>query len=658
MGDCRDVRYSSLYREIEGFYAALHSPGTDSLTDASDLSVTPDGQSVSFTGTVFSTLEQPPVTRIATLRLDRGTLSIRPPVGVSDRLPRWSPDGRTLAFLTDRDGSGSSQVCLAGEDGRVWQAPSVDGVVESLAWSPDGEQLLLGVAGFGADVAGVQGGTKTYRGGKESPSWLPHVDSGDGAHLWRHVYLLHVASQRLRRVGPERLNIWESCWLGNRRIAAIASGSHSEGSWYGSRLVIVDEPTGSVRELYSSKDQIGMPAGSASGEHLVLIEAVSSDRLLVCGKAILIEVQSGSARRLDTGAVDVSHVAWRDETTVVYAGIRGLETVLGELDGRTGIAREWWTSFERTCGGLYPSTTPLPGGGALVVGEAWAVPPQIARVDANGYHCVYSLASEEARDLGFSTATAEALAWTGRDGLEIQGVLIRPEGKGPWPLVMDIHGGPVWACRNRWQGRLRGAKVLADHGIASLYPNPRGSSGRGDSFARLVKGDMGGEDGYDCLRGVDALIERGIADRGKLGVTGISYGGYLTSWLVTRDGRFAAAVPISPITDWYSQHRTSHIPAFDTLFLEDGAAQADGLFFERSPVMFASRVRTPVLQLAGGLDQNTPPSQALEFHRSLLEHGVRSVLVTYPTAGHGARGFPQMIDATARYVGWFLEHLV
>jgi dipeptidyl aminopeptidase/acylaminoacyl peptidase len=224
------------------------------------------------------------------------------------------------------------------------------------------------------------------------------------------------------------------------------------------------------------------------------------------------------------------------------------------------------------------------------------------------------------------------------------------------PLVVDIHGGPVWACRNRWQGRLRGARVLADHGVASLYPNPRGSSGRGAEFARLVKGDMGGEDTYDYLRGIDALVERGVADPARLGVTGISYGGFMSAWLVTQDQRFAAAVPISAVSDWYSQHRTSQIPYFDALFLDGAPSAPDGAFFRRSPAFFADRVRTPVLQLTGAIDQNTPPTQALEFHRSLLEHGKTSVLATYPTAGHGIRSFPEVIDATARYVDWFLTH--
>jgi dipeptidyl aminopeptidase/acylaminoacyl peptidase len=215
----------------------------------------------------------------------------------------------------------------------------------------------------------------------------------------------------------------------------------------------------------------------------------------------------------------------------------------------------------------------------------------------------------------------------------------------------------VWAYRNAWHGRLRGAKVLTDHGVALFYPNPRGSSGRGQAFARLVKGDMGGEDTYDYLAGLDALVARGIAAPERLGTMGISYGGFMSAWLITQDQRFAAAVATSPVTNWYSQHRTSQIGFFDEYFLNGSAYEPGGLFFARSPVMFVRHVKTPTLSLAGARDQNTPPTQALEFHRSLRENGVESALALYPNGVHGLMTFPENTDATTRTIGWFLKHL-
>lgn len=173
----------------------------------------------------------------------------------------------------------------------------------------------------------------------------------------------------------------------------------------------------------------------------------------------------------------------------------------------------------------------------------------------------------------------------------------------------------------------------------------------------MVRGDMGGADTYDYLTGLDALVASGVADPARIGVTGISYGGFMSAWLITRDARFAAAVVISPVSDWYSQHRTSQIPFFDELFLEPGASTPGGLFFERSPAFFADRVTCPTLVVAGDLDMNTPPGQAVEFYRSLVEHGVPAALVRYPAAGHGARQFPENVDVTARILDWFRRYL-
>jgi len=206
-------------------------------------------------------------------------------------------------------------------------------------------------------------------------------------------------------------------------------------------------------------------------------------------------------------------------------------------------------------------------------------------------------------------------------------------------------------------GRQRGAELLAAAGYAVFYPNPRGSSGRGQDFAGRVRGDMGGADTHDYLSGLDALVARGIADPEKMAVTGVSYGGFMSAWLITQDERFAAAVVISPVTNWYSQHRTSQIPFFDELFLEPGASAPGGLFFDRSPAFFADRVNCPTLVLTGDLDKNTPPTQALEFYNSLLEHGTETALVRYPGAGHGARRFPEQMDLMARALDWFKQTL-
>jgi dipeptidyl aminopeptidase/acylaminoacyl peptidase len=195
--------------------------------------------------------------------------------------------------------------------------------------------------------------------------------------------------------------------------------------------------------------------------------------------------------------------------------------------------------------------------------------------------------------------------------------------------------------------------LLVSRGFAVFHPNPRGSSGRGPQFARLVCGQMGGDDTQDLIAGVQELVNRGVADPERLGVFGGSYGGFMSSWLVTQTDIFAAAVPQAPVTDWYSQHLTSNIAVFDRLFLDADPYTGGGAYFERSPAFLASRVKTPVLLTAGGLDECTPPTQAIEFHRALREHGVETALAIYPQEGHGVRTFPAVIDQAARVLAWF-----
>ena len=654
----RDIRKSALYTQVQQYFHDIHAPGTGTITDATDVSVSPDGRSIAFTGTVFKNLESGPGTGIYRISRDSGDIE-RVCVGDSgnDRMPRWSRCGNWLAFLSDRCEAGIDQLYVAdvSRGFSLIATPAIEGFVEYFHWSPDSERVLLGIAGFGADLAGCQGGATIASKEDRVPDWAPVVETGDAENLWRSVHVYDVRSGEIEKVAAEGLNYWEATWLGADDILAVVSESHSEGSWYASRLIARSVKGTGQRTLYVPKDQIGLPCAAPSGARAAIVEAVCSDRVLVCGTLILIDNASGETRTIDTLGIEITFVTWRDETTLLVAGHKGSATEVADIDAESGELTLIWSSEERTIGAWYPSVAQTPNGAAAIT-EAYDEAPAMVLLEKGKVRPLVSFASNKSAEVSFNRSTIESITWQAPDGREIQGWLVRPEGRGPFPLVMDIHGGPIWQSRNRWAGRLRGAKILADYGIASVYPNPRGSSGYGQEFARLVKGDVGGADTHDFLSAIDTLVERGIANPDYIGVTGISYGGYVSAWLITQDTRFTASVPISPVCNWYSQHRTSQLAFFDEYFLESSAYEADGMFFNRSPVMFAANVKTPTLQLTGALDRNTPPTQALEFHRSLVEQGVRSELATYPTAGHGIRGFPEVIDATTRYVGWFLEH--
>ena len=164
---------------------------------------------------------------------------------------------------------------------------------------------------------------------------------------------------------------------------------------------------------------------------------------------------------------------------------------------------------------------------------------------------------------------------------------------------------------------------------------------------------MGGADSYDLLSGLDQLVADGIADPDRIGIFGGSYGGFMAAWLPTLDTRFKAAVALSPVTDWYSEHFGSSLIDWVGDFLADRPERVGGAYHERSPVLAGERLRTPTLLTAGLRDRATPPTQAVEFYRALVAQGVPSEVVVYPQEGHGIRNLLTQVDLATRMVTWF-----
>jgi len=653
----KDIRETALYKEAEDLYRKLRRPGSGLLSDVADIST--DGTHAFFAGSLAETLTGTPPTRICATHLTTGdtrVLTFGPGV---DRLPKLSPDGARIAFLSDRHHSGDFQLYLLDPvSGASQPAARVNGWVEYLQWSPDGKRVLLGVACHGADVAGAQGAVTSKQGASEAPSWMPEVapaDTGDG---WRSVWVFDLAADSVRQVSPVGLNFWEATWCGADSFAALVSLDPGEGAWYSARLDIIAIDTGQRREVYASSVQMGWPAASPSGSKLAVVEALCSDRGLVAGDVQLVDVASGEVRRLDTRAVDVTYAEWRSNSHLLLAGHRNLETVIGLYDATSDSFVEMWHSHAVTTGGLYATAAGFgETGDCVLVGEGFFRAPEIAVIRDGNYQTVKSF-GPAGSDLEDLVGTEEQVSWVAGDGLEICGLLLRPKGEAPYPLVMSLHGGPVWHWRPFWLGR-RSVPILMllKRGYAVFFPNPRGSSGRGQSFVRPVLGDIGGADGHDCLAGVDHLVQCGVADPKRLGISGGSYGGYMSAWLTTQDTRFAASVPVSPITNYVTEHLISNIPHFVSLFLTDHYRNSGGKYFERSPIMYAHKVKTPTLVVCGALDRCTPAEEAVQFHSALRESAVESVLLTYPEEGHGVRNFPALIDYAARFVFWFESHM-
>ncbi|MYS81141.1 prolyl oligopeptidase family serine peptidase [Streptomyces sp. SID5474] len=650
------------FETVEQHFRRLHEPAFGAAHAAADPSIRPDGTAVAFTGSVFTELVGQAVTRVCLA--EAGGVRILTEGAGSQRMPRFSPDGTLLAHLSDAERPGDFQLDVldVATGTSVWR-PRVPGTVEYLSWSPDGSALLLGVAGYGADLAGGQGSGTTASGPGEVPDWAPVVDTNSPERGARSIWIAEPAagprSWVLRQVSGPGTNVWEACWAGSDALVCVTSPGAGEESWYTADLRRIARADGTQTVLCTGERQFGVPSASPSGRTVAVVEALCSDRQVVAGDLVLITVDAtGSAAdsvRIDTNGVDVTSTGWLDEDRLGWTGIRGLDTVVGEYERTSGKVTELWQGVD-TFGGRYPELS-FSTHGHAGVRHGYDRYPELVIVRGDSVHTIASLAHPGADYLSAIAGTAEAVTWTAPDGLEIQGILCRPAGPGPFPLVTHLHGGPVWGFRSSWSMAFQGTPLLVGRGYAVLHPNPRGSAGRGQRFVEAVFGDMGGSDTQDVLSGIDAMIARGIADPDRLGLMGGSYGGFMSAWLITQDERFAAAAPTAPVTDWISQHHTSNIPHFDRIFLADEPLSYTGRYVERSPLRFAAQVRTPTLLTAGALDRCTPAGQAMEFHRALVESGVESTLVVYPQEGHGVRAFPALIDHCARVLGWFERHM-
>ena len=645
----RDLRHTALFNEIETFYRAALEPGFGRPTSFGDPVPSPDGAWVAVTGEVRNDMDTVGEGRLFLVAADGGELR-QITYGPHDDLdPQWSPDGSRLSFRSDRGSPGRFQLyeLATGQLGEARPLPTLPGVVEHHRWSPDGTRILLVVAGESAEQADALGSGSLAK-AEDLPDWIPDVDASDSTDEWRSLWVLDVAAGESRRCSRVGLNVWEASWLGGDRAAAIVSEAASEGAWYTSPLAVVDVATGAEHVVLRSNVQLGYAEGGPDGRTIAVQQAVCSDRYLVVGDLLLVDATSGAVVTVDTGGVDVSSTAWRPDGSLLVSGLRGMDAVVLDVTGDGRVMERYVT--KESVSFLQPRVAPA-GDDFVATVASSSRPPAVVRV-ASGGVTVLADSHHRGHDASRSTwADHQTLTWSAPDGQLIEGMLTTPLGSPPYALLLNVHGGPVWGYSQDWV--LLYEQLLLSRGYAILSPNPRGSTGRGQAFAGAVVGDMGGADALDLLAGIDRLVVDGVADPDRVGIFGGSYGGFMSAWLPTIDTRFKAAVALSPVTDWYSEHFGSSLVDWVAGFLADQPERAGGAHHERSPVLAGERLRTPTLLTAGLRDRATPPTQAVEFYRALVAQGVPSEVVIYPQEGHGVRHLPAAIDLSTRMVSWF-----
>jgi len=623
-----------------------------SLRAVGDAELSPDGRWVAYTVT----------TRDREANLNRSAVWIVPADGGTprqltrgpraDRAPRWAPDGSYLTFLSDRDSTRTSQVFgIEPQGGESWRITRSATSISAYRISPDGQRIAY-VATEKAPKSDEE--LEKLRG-------RPIVRDSSYANEWNYLWiapLVERVATEPRRSSPTLLDVTGMEWAPDSRQIAFSAKpgttlrSSGEGAVY-----VQGEPGGEARKVTT------MPGGesvAAWSPELGLLVYGTGQLLGTYNRRIWSVPAAGGAPVSLTDALD-------EDATFVHA-TAGELLVEAAARTRRGLfriplagGRASGPPQDVSAGAQYQSgfSASRAGDRVAFVAESASEPPDVF---------VSPVARFEPRRLTTTNPDAGALAFgeqkvvtwkSSADGEPIEGVLTLPVGYTAGtrvPLLLVIHGGPSGVSSDRFPS-MRGAYPIAvfnGMGYATLQPNYRGSTGYGQRFRGLNRGDISGRDWVDVNSGVDAMIAQGIADPARLGIMGWSFGGHHTFWGITRTTRFAAASAGAGATDLISMYAQTDMPEFYHTYLGPRPWENFALYEQRSAYRFVKNVATPLLIQVGEADRRVPAEQSIQFYEAMKGLGrAPVVLVLYPGQPHGIADPRLSRDLMARNVEWF-----
>ena len=556
----------------------------------------------------------------------------------SEYSPRWSPDGKRLAFISDREDQPQIYI-ISNDAGEASLLTEGKNGIRSFEWAPDAKQIAF----LAAEPK------KSELEKKEKDKDDARVVDKDDRHT--RLWLIDVESRKVRQLTEAPWQITDAQWLPTGEGLIVSATNRPNSDQNTNRIFSIAVSDGKMKE-------IGAPAGPFSGLRVFTDgKSLTYQAARVDGPTThdlyLQAIEGGPPRNLTGASLDrpVYGVNFRADgsiLTVVQNGSASRFCVVN-ADGKAAL-------MPATGVHPVPASNAFDARGNLLafVGESATDAPEVWL--SNGESTPEKVTHLNQMWDQIPLLTPEVLHYKSFDGIQIEALLLKPRGfveGSRVPLVTLVHGGPtgIWSESFEPWGQL-----LAARGYAVFYPNIRGSTGYGHRFLEMNRADWGGGDFKDVMAGVDFLIERGIADPDRLGIGGWSYGGYMAAWAITQTQRFKAAVSGAGMSDLATEFGTEDGSAYDEWFYGLPYEKREG-FVRSSPITYIKNARTPTLILHGENDLTDPIGQSQMLYHALKRYGVESEFVVYPREPHGLQEEKHLIDRMNRIVQWFDAHL-
>ncbi|MGH7476535.1 MAG: S9 family peptidase [Longimicrobiales bacterium] len=635
--------------------AALLPEQVVALQAVSSAVMSPDGERIAFTlteprdsaeerGAAYSEL------RIVARAGGASRVVVERPRSASH--PRWSPDGRRLAFVARLDAHDQAQVytvdAAGGAPQRLTSAATGVGTFE---WSPDGASLA-----YTSPVPRPETG-------RESANDVILVsEQGRRARLW-----LQPLAGEARALTPDTLHVAALAWAPDgSRLAIQATRETGADADLMHRRIFILTTAGELRPFIETEGKLGPMAWSPDAVQLAWLGATSFNDPLA-QSVFVASAEGGRPHNLTPGFEgSATDLAWLDGETIAFVAATGTRGALhavaaagGDIELLAGGGEEVvaGVSFARDARSFAAVAHSARHPGEVYTGELAGAgrvraPATLARTTSHNTWLADVELGEQ-----------RTIAWRGPEGLRIEGVLTLPVGYragARYPLAILPHGGPEGISFDGWTTNpLYPVQVLAGRGYVVLQPNYRGSGGRGVAFSKADHRDLGGKEFDDVLAGIDHLSAQGIVDPERVGISGTSYGGYFSAWAATRHSeRFRVAIPFAGLTNWTSFTLTTDIPIeMQAVHFDLYWDEAPGIYRDRSPITHIERARTPTLIGHGLADDRVHPEQSLELYNALRLKGVPVELVQYPREPHGLRERAHQLDYMRRIIEWLDRYL-